>query len=82
MRTKKLSGNRYMHVCFIGGKSYAGEVRTKEKKRPARILRPKQVTKKLPVAGGYMRHLQELRQFRSSKKRASVDKLKRAMHSG
>jgi hypothetical protein len=30
VRTKKLSGNRYMHICFIGGKSYAGEVKTKE----------------------------------------------------
>jgi hypothetical protein len=30
VRTKKLSGNKYMHVCFLNGKSYAGEVKTKE----------------------------------------------------
>ena len=30
VRTKKLSGGRYIHVCFLNGKSYAGEVRTKE----------------------------------------------------
>jgi hypothetical protein len=29
VRTKKLSGKKYMHVCFINGKSYAGEVKTK-----------------------------------------------------
>lgn len=32
VRTKKLSGGRYIHICFLNGKSYAGEVRTKEKK--------------------------------------------------
>lgn len=32
VRTKKLSGGRYMHVCFRGGKAYAGEVK-KAKKR-------------------------------------------------
>jgi hypothetical protein len=31
VRTKKLSGGKYMHICFIGGKSYAGEVKTKDK---------------------------------------------------
>lgn len=31
VRTKELSGNRYMHICFKGGKSYAGEVKTKKK---------------------------------------------------
>jgi len=32
VRTKKLSGNRYLHICFLNGKSYASEVKTKEKK--------------------------------------------------
>lgn len=32
VRTKKLSGGRYMHICFLGKKSYAGEVHTKKKK--------------------------------------------------
>lgn len=27
VRTKKLSKGRYMRICFIGGKSYAGEVK-------------------------------------------------------
>lgn len=32
VRTKKLSGGRYMHICWLNGKSYAGEVHTKKKK--------------------------------------------------
>ncbi len=32
VRTKKLSGGRYMHIAFKGGKSYAGEVKHKKKK--------------------------------------------------
>lgn len=27
VRTKSLSGGRYMHVCFKGTKSYAGHMR-------------------------------------------------------
>lgn len=27
VRTKELSGDRYMHICFLNGKSYAGEVK-------------------------------------------------------
>lgn len=30
VRTKKLSGGKYMHICFKDGKSYAGEVKKKE----------------------------------------------------
>lgn len=30
VRTIKLKGNKYMHVCYLDGKSYAGEVKTKE----------------------------------------------------
>ena len=26
VRTKKLSGGKFMRICFKGGKSYAGEV--------------------------------------------------------
>lgn len=33
VRTKVLSGGRYMHICFIGGKSVAGEVKTKKGKK-------------------------------------------------
>ena len=32
IRTKKLGKNKYMHICFIKGKSYAGKVKTKKKK--------------------------------------------------
>lgn len=31
--TKKLKGNRYIHICYDkNGKSYSGEVKTKKKK--------------------------------------------------
>ena len=32
VRTKKLGDGKYMHVCVLGGKSYAGEVKTAEPK--------------------------------------------------
>jgi hypothetical protein len=32
VRTKKLSKNRYMRICFLDKKSYAGEVKKKKKK--------------------------------------------------
>lgn len=31
VRTKKLKGDKYMHICFLGGKSYAGEIKKKKK---------------------------------------------------
>jgi len=31
VRTKKMSGGRYIHICFKGDKSYAGEVKTAKK---------------------------------------------------
>ena len=30
IRTKKLSGGRYMHICYLHGNSYPGEVKTKK----------------------------------------------------
>ena len=30
VRTKTLSNGRYIHICFLNGKSYAGEVKTKQ----------------------------------------------------
>jgi hypothetical protein len=30
VRTKRLGKGKYMHICFKGGKSYAGEVKTKQ----------------------------------------------------
>jgi hypothetical protein len=32
VRTKTLKGGKYIHLCFKDGKSFAGEVKTKEKK--------------------------------------------------
>lgn len=32
VRTKKLPNGKYIHICFKGGKSYAGEVKKKKKK--------------------------------------------------
>lgn len=32
VRTKTLSGGRYMHICFLNGKSVAGEVKTAKSK--------------------------------------------------
>ena len=31
VRTKTLPGGKYQHICFIDGKSYAGEIKTKKK---------------------------------------------------
>lgn len=32
VRTKKLSKGRYMHICILGGKTTAGEIRQKKAK--------------------------------------------------
>ena len=31
--TKKLKGKKYIHICYIGGKSYSGEVKVKKAKK-------------------------------------------------
>jgi len=36
VRTKSLTGGRYIHVCYFHGKSYAGEVKTKSKNAAAK----------------------------------------------
>jgi len=33
VRTKRLSGGRYMHICYLNGKSYPGEIHTKKKSK-------------------------------------------------
>lgn len=33
IRTKKIGKNKYMHICWLNGKSYAGEVHTKKTKK-------------------------------------------------
>jgi hypothetical protein len=30
IKTKQLSNGRYMHICILNGKSYAGEVKSKK----------------------------------------------------
>ena len=30
VRSKSLSNGKYIHICYKGGKSYAGEVKTKQ----------------------------------------------------
>lgn len=30
--TKPLPRNRYLHICYLNGKGYPGEVKTKQKK--------------------------------------------------
>jgi len=32
VRTKKVSGKKYIHICYRNGKSYAGHVKTKKGK--------------------------------------------------
>ena len=32
VRTKTLTGGRYLHICFKDGKSYAGEIKHKGEK--------------------------------------------------
>lgn len=42
VRTKSLGGGKYMHICFLNGKSYAGEVKVKKGgKKKASKKRPK-----------------------------------------
>ena len=31
--TKKLSGNKYRHICTLKGKTYLGHIKTKKKKK-------------------------------------------------
>lgn len=38
VRTKSLPGGKYMHICFLHGKSYAGEIKTKHEGSPGRAL--------------------------------------------
>ena len=33
VRTKDLGNGKYMHICFLNGKSYPGEVKKKKKKK-------------------------------------------------
>ena len=30
IRTKKLKGGKYVHICYLGGKSFSGEVKQKQ----------------------------------------------------
>lgn len=47
VRTKKLSGGRYMHICRLNGKSYAGEIHTKKKvKKKKSLITKKRILRK------------------------------------
>ena len=49
VKTKSLSDGRYMHICFLNGKSYAGEIKTaKSKSSTSSLVKPK---KKYKVLG-------------------------------
>jgi len=37
IRTKQLGNGKYMHVCVLGGKSYAGEVKSSDKKQESPV---------------------------------------------
>ena len=37
VRTKTLSNGKYMHICILGDKTYAGEVKTKKSAKKAQI---------------------------------------------
>ena len=39
IRTLKLKGGKYIHVCYIGGKSYKGEVKNKQSSSTAAAIR-------------------------------------------
>ena len=39
VRTKKLSGGRYMRICFLNGKSYPGHVKKSGESTAARELK-------------------------------------------
>lgn len=43
VRTKKLSDGKYVHICFINGKSFAGHVKTKA---GGRLLKAKKKARK------------------------------------
>jgi len=46
VRTKSLSGGRYIHICFSGGHSYAGEVKHKKSNGIGKRKRRKKRTKR------------------------------------
>jgi len=33
VRTKRLKGSKYIRICYMGGKSYAGEVKKRKSRR-------------------------------------------------
>lgn len=39
VKTIKLKGSKYMHVCFLNGKSHAGEVKTASPSKIANAIK-------------------------------------------
>jgi len=50
VRTKGLGGGKYMHICFLNGKSYAGYVKTAKASNSANSM-TKKVKSKYKVLG-------------------------------
>jgi len=46
VKTKKLKGNKYMRICWLNGKSYAGEIKTKKKKKVTKRKKKKKTIKR------------------------------------
>ena len=38
IRTETLSGDRYRHVCYLGGKKFLGHVEKKKQAQPGKAL--------------------------------------------
>ena len=51
VRTKKLENGKYIHLCFIDGKSYSGEVKKSKKAKKTKKTPSKQssIAKKMGV---------------------------------
>lgn len=47
VRTKQLKGGKYIHICFINGKSYAGEVKKSKETKNETAQAVKKVRKTL-----------------------------------
>ena len=52
VRTKSIGKGKYMHVCFLNGKSYPGEVKTKKN-----VLKKKRQINKINKVIGRMAKL-------------------------
>jgi TolA-binding protein len=73
VRRKTLSGGRYMNICFIGGKSYAGEVHSKKESSEVPYDNTEEVTEEMSE------FTEDLSLIFNIKEKSSVDKDKRTV---